>query len=261
MMNWSHRSVFLCRVTAWSQRSLCQQGGHKHTMLFSCPLIIWWQCSVSFCNITTCCNVLYFSAEWQPCHILPCVSTVWPTYHSGLWLFVELPPDHCAVGFTVGWSHHHSVLCFSIRWILVRIYVFLYSVKSWSQCSMFLCRMVTWTRFSVFPCRLRPYHNDLYSPQGDHLIAQCVYNSEGRSTITLGGLTTREEMCLVFALYYPRIDMSLCHSLPSLPTVLHSLGIQELWPWVLICLLIVNFYIWFDGAIHSITKTFTQVGK
>ncbi|GFG39849.1 hypothetical protein Cfor_08829, partial [Coptotermes formosanus] len=65
---------------------------------------------------------------------------------------------------------------------------------------------------------------------GDHLIAQCVYNSKGRTTITLGGLTTREEMCLVFALYYPRVDMSLCHSLPSLPTVLHSLGIQELWP-------------------------------
>lgn len=72
---------------------------------------------------------------------------------------------------------------------------------------------------------------ELWLPlQGDHLIAECVYNSEGRSTITLGGLTTREEMCLVFGLYYPRIDLSLCHSLPSLPTVLHSLGIQELWP-------------------------------
>ncbi|XP_069692739.1 MOXD1 homolog 2-like [Periplaneta americana] len=65
---------------------------------------------------------------------------------------------------------------------------------------------------------------------GDHLIAECTYNSEGRTTITLGGLTTREEMCLVFGYYYPRIDLSLCHSLPSLPTVLHSLGIQELWP-------------------------------
>ncbi|XP_069693146.1 MOXD1 homolog 2-like [Periplaneta americana] len=65
---------------------------------------------------------------------------------------------------------------------------------------------------------------------GDHLIAECTYNSEGRTTITLGGLTTREEMCLVFGLYYPRMDLSLCHSLPSLPTVLHSLGIQELWP-------------------------------
>ncbi|PSN58487.1 MOXD1 2 protein [Blattella germanica] len=34
--------------------------------------------------------------------------------------------------------------------------------------------------------------------QGDHLIAECVYNSVGRTTITLGGLTSREEMCLVF---------------------------------------------------------------
>ncbi|KAJ9581419.1 hypothetical protein L9F63_023400 [Diploptera punctata] len=65
---------------------------------------------------------------------------------------------------------------------------------------------------------------------GDHLIAECVYNSVERSTITLGGLTSREEMCLVFGYYYPRVDLSLCHSLPSLPTVLHSLGIQELWP-------------------------------
>ncbi|XP_071438873.1 MOXD1 homolog 2 [Hetaerina americana] len=65
---------------------------------------------------------------------------------------------------------------------------------------------------------------------GDHLIAECVYNSMDRSTITLGGLTTREEMCLVFALYYPRMELSMCYSLPSLPTVLHSLGIQELWP-------------------------------
>ena len=104
--------------------------------------------------------------------------------------------------------------------------------QTYWQCSVFFFRVTTWSQFCVFHCRLRPYHNDLCSPQGDHLIAQCVYNSEGRSTITLGGLTTREEMCLVFALYYPRIDMSLCHSLPSLPTVLHSLGIQELWPWV-----------------------------
>ncbi|PSN48993.1 MOXD1 2 protein [Blattella germanica] len=54
--------------------------------------------------------------------------------------------------------------------------------------------------------------------KGDHLIAECVYNSEGRSTITLGGLTSREEMCLVFGYYFPRIELSLCHSLPSLPT-------------------------------------------
>ena len=66
--------------------------------------------------------------------------------------------------------------------------------------------------------------------QGDHLISQCTYNSESRSTITLGGLSTREETCLAYLLYWPRVDLSLCYSLPSLATILHSLGIQELHP-------------------------------
>ncbi|XP_060519167.1 MOXD1 homolog 2-like, partial [Cylas formicarius] len=66
---------------------------------------------------------------------------------------------------------------------------------------------------------------------GDHLITECTYNSSGRSAITLGGLTSREETCLVLGLYYPRQkSLAACHSLPSLPTVLHSLGIQELSP-------------------------------
>lgn len=64
---------------------------------------------------------------------------------------------------------------------------------------------------------------------GDHLITECTYNSSGRSAITLGGVTSREETCLVMGLYYPRQQLlAACHSLPSLPTVLHSLGIQEL---------------------------------
>ncbi|XP_056635826.1 MOXD1 homolog 2 [Diorhabda sublineata] len=66
---------------------------------------------------------------------------------------------------------------------------------------------------------------------GDHLITQCTYNSSGRSAITLGGLNSREETCLVMGLYYPKQkSLAACHSLPSLPTVLHSLGIQELSP-------------------------------
>lgn len=66
---------------------------------------------------------------------------------------------------------------------------------------------------------------------GDHLITQCTYNSSARSAITLGGLNSREETCLVMGLYYPKQKMlAACHSLPSLPTVLHSLGIQEISP-------------------------------
>jgi hypothetical protein len=65
---------------------------------------------------------------------------------------------------------------------------------------------------------------------GDHLISECVYNSTARKAITLGGLTIREERCLAFTLYWPKVNLSLCVSLPSLPTVLHSLGIEELYP-------------------------------
>lgn len=39
----------------------------------------------------------------------------------------------------------------------------------------------------------------------------------------------REESCAVLTYYYPRQKrLTTCHSLPSLPTVMHSLGIEEL---------------------------------
>lgn len=95
---------------------------------------------------------------------------------------------------------------------------------------------------------------------GDRLISECTYDSSSRDQITLGkscdpaltfrslqvrtmiairffvfffnfagGLTTREESCVVLTYYYPRQKrLTTCHSLPSLPTVLHSLGIEEL---------------------------------
>jgi len=80
-------------------------------------------------------------------------------------------------------------------------------------------------RFFVF---FSDVHVMIFLLQGDHLVAECTYSSESRTAITLGGLGTREETCLVSVLYYPRIELSLCYSLPSLPTVLHSLGIQKL---------------------------------
>lgn len=64
---------------------------------------------------------------------------------------------------------------------------------------------------------------------GDRLITECTYNSSQRTTITLGGFTTQQETCKAFVVYYPKqAKLTTCHSLPSLPTVLHSLGIMEL---------------------------------
>ncbi|XP_003389081.1 PREDICTED: DBH-like monooxygenase protein 1 [Amphimedon queenslandica] len=41
----------------------------------------------------------------------------------------------------------------------------------------------------------------------------CTYNSENRNTVTLGGESTYEEMCLSFLNYYPRMGMTDCYSL------------------------------------------------
>ena len=50
-----------------------------------------------------------------------------------------------------------------------------------------------------------------------------IYN-----TYTIG-LSTREEMCLGFMLYYPRQDLADCRSLPTLPTVMSALGIETIY--------------------------------
>lgn len=64
---------------------------------------------------------------------------------------------------------------------------------------------------------------------GDSLVVECSYDSLDRDSITLGGTTERSESCNVLAVYYPRQKrLTTCHSLPSLPTLLHSLGINKL---------------------------------
>lgn len=71
----------------------------------------------------------------------------------------------------------------------------------------------------------RPYT----SLPGDHLIVDCVYDSSQRGSITLGGNTLKGETCQAMTVYYPKInELSACNSLSSLPTVLQSLGIEEL---------------------------------
>lgn len=80
----------------------------------------------------------------------------------------------------------------------------------------------TYLEYRRLPTNVRSY-------PGDRLIAECTYDSSSKKSITLGGLTTKEETCQVLMIYYPRQKkLTSCLSLPSLPTVFHSLGIQEL---------------------------------
>ena len=64
---------------------------------------------------------------------------------------------------------------------------------------------------------------------GDQLITECDYDTSGRTEPTFGGLSTRDEMCLVFVLYYPRAPLADCRSLPALHTLTHALGIQDVY--------------------------------
>ena len=60
------------------------------------------------------------------------------------------------------------------------------------------------------------------------MLLECEYDTRERPGPTFGGLSTREEMCLAFVLYYPRRPLADCRSLPTLQTLLKAFGIQEL---------------------------------
>ncbi|XP_064622631.1 DBH-like monooxygenase protein 1 homolog [Lineus longissimus] len=47
---------------------------------------------------------------------------------------------------------------------------------------------------------------------GDEIVTTCTYNTKHRKHMTYGGLSTKEEMCFNFVMYYPRIEMSKCLS-------------------------------------------------
>ena len=64
---------------------------------------------------------------------------------------------------------------------------------------------------------------------GDQLIVECGYDTRSRDAPTFGGLSTRDEMCLVFVLYYPRSSLADCRSLPALHTLTSALGIHEMY--------------------------------
>ncbi|XP_041108248.1 DBH-like monooxygenase protein 1 homolog isoform X2 [Polyodon spathula] len=74
---------------------------------------------------------------------------------------------------------------------------------------------------------------------GDHLVTECKYNTIDRTNVTLGGLSTRDEMCLSYLLYYPRINLTRCESLPVISKQLQFIGVKEIyepvttWPFII----------------------------
>ena len=64
---------------------------------------------------------------------------------------------------------------------------------------------------------------------GDQLMLECDYDTASRGQPTFGGLSTRDEMCLAFVLYYPRTELADCRSLPALHSLTRALGIEDIY--------------------------------
>ena len=81
--------------------------------------------------------------------------------------------------------------------------------------------------FNFQASRVPPQETTVYP--GDQLIVECSYNTSTRENPTFGGLSTRDEMCLVFILYYPRAPLADCRSLPALNTLTGALGVEKVY--------------------------------
>ncbi|KAL6030229.1 hypothetical protein STEG23_035757 [Scotinomys teguina] len=60
--------------------------------------------------------------------------------------------------------------------------------------------------------------------EGDELLIECNYQTLDRDSMTFGGASTINEMCLVFFFYYPRINISSCLGYPDIIYVTNELG-------------------------------------
>ncbi|XP_039548937.1 DBH-like monooxygenase protein 2 homolog [Pimephales promelas] len=92
---------------------------------------------------------------------------------------------------------------------------------------------------------------------GDKLLVECTYNTETRTTLTWGGLSTSEEMCLAFLFYYPAMNLSACASFPNLTTLRSEMGTPSQNAW----LNMMNNMIWNDTSINKYQQTLKKIDQ
>lgn len=62
---------------------------------------------------------------------------------------------------------------------------------------------------------------------GDYLITDCAYDTQNRKRPIFGGYSTRQEVCLSFVTYYPRIDLAGCYSMTPVKEFFETFGVYE----------------------------------
>ncbi|XP_064213511.1 MOXD1 homolog 1 [Tribolium castaneum] len=73
----------------------------------------------------------------------------------------------------------------------------------------------------------RALSQDVIILPGDGLVTECTYSTLNRNKPTLGGYSTKEEMCLAFVLHYPRTQLAGCYSMSPIKYFFKNLGVNK----------------------------------
>ncbi|XP_043075757.1 DBH-like monooxygenase protein 2 homolog [Puntigrus tetrazona] len=92
---------------------------------------------------------------------------------------------------------------------------------------------------------------------GDKLLVECTYNTENRNTLTWGGFSTSDEMCLAFLFYYPVMNLSTCVSLPNTTTLISEMGAKDQDTW----LKMMSTKTWTDTSINQYQQTLKRINQ
>ncbi|XP_050995492.1 DBH-like monooxygenase protein 2 homolog [Labeo rohita] len=91
----------------------------------------------------------------------------------------------------------------------------------------------------------------------DKVLVQCTYNTENLDTLTWGGFSTTDEMCLAFLVYYPAMDLSGCSSFPDSKALQTAMGAEDALSWLDIML---N-KIWDDTSVSEYQHTLNTIDQ
>ncbi|XP_078655821.1 DBH-like monooxygenase protein 1 homolog isoform X2 [Branchiostoma floridae x Branchiostoma belcheri] len=72
----------------------------------------------------------------------------------------------------------------------------------------------------------RYLHHPVEIRKGDYIVTECDYKTRKRPRVTIGGLPTYREMCLAFLIYYPRLDLTQCVSMPTYAATLRFASVE-----------------------------------
>ncbi|XP_067239299.1 DBH-like monooxygenase protein 2 homolog [Chanodichthys erythropterus] len=92
---------------------------------------------------------------------------------------------------------------------------------------------------------------------GDQLLVECTYNTENRNTLTWGGFSTSDEMCLAFLFYYPAMNLSSCWSFPDIQSLRYAMGAKDILTWIYM----MYFKTWNDADINQYQQTLNTVDQ